>query len=138
MREIYLSAFETAVCQGKTSTVMCAYNKINGVYCSDNRWLLTDLLRKEWGFDGLVVTDWGAMNGRVKAFEAGCDLMMPGGSDYMEQDVYKAVKEGRLSEKSVTDSARRVLELVAKTETDREEKADITERETPSIGKEFM
>lgn len=127
MREIYLSGFETAVKEGRPSTVMCAYNKINGVYCSDNTWLLTDLLRKEWGFDGVVVTDWGAMNDRVKAFEAGCDLMMPGGSDYMEQDVYEAVKDGRLSEKSVTASARRILELVAKTETNGEETADYEE-----------
>lgn len=115
MREIYLSGFETAVREGKPSSVMSSYNKINGVYCSDNRWLLTEVLRNDWKFDGLVVTDWGGMSDRIKAFEAGCDLMMPGGSDYMEKDVLEAVKMGTLSEDSINDSVRRVLELTAKT-----------------------
>ena len=125
MREIYLSGFETAVKEGKPSTVMSSYNKINGTYSSDNRWLLTDLLRKEWGFDGLVVTDWGGMSDRIKGFEAGCDLMMPGGSDYMEKDVYAAVKSGVLSEESVDESARRVLELIGKTKRELNEPADL-------------
>ena len=115
MREIYLASFETAVKEGHPSTVMCSYNKINGTYSSDNRWLLTEVLRDEWGFDGLVVTDWGAMSDRIKGFLAGCDLMMPGGSDYMEKECAEAVKNGTLSEEDVTRSARRVLELIAKT-----------------------
>lgn len=125
MREIYLSGFETAVKEGRPSTVMCAYNKINGTYCSDNRWLLTDLLRDEWGFDGLVVTDWGAMSDRIKAFGAGCDLMMPGGSDYMEKECSEAVRQGKLSEEAVTASARRVLELAAKTTIQTKRPADL-------------
>ena len=115
MREIYLAGFETAVKEGKPSTVMSSYNKINGTYSSDNHWLLTELLREEWGFDGLVVTDWGGMSDRIEAFKAGCDLMMPGGSAYMEKEAYEAVKNGELSEAFVTASARRVLELIAKT-----------------------
>ena len=112
LRELYLTAFEIAVKEGKPSTVMCAYPKLNGVHCSDNKRLLTDILRTEWGFGGMVVTDWGAMNDRIEGFRAGCDLNMPGGSDYMEKEVLQAVKDGTLPESCVDDSARRVLELV--------------------------
>lgn len=112
LRELYLTAFEIAVKEGKPSTVMCAYPKLNGVHCSDNKALLTDILRTEWGFSGLVVTDWGAMNDRPEGFRAGCDLNMPGGSDYMEKEVFQAIQAGKLPEKCVNDSARRVLKLV--------------------------
>ena len=112
LRELYLTAFEIAVKEGKPSTVMCAYPKLNGVHCSDNKRLLTDILRTEWGFGGMVVTDWGAMNDRIEGFRAGCDLNMPGGSDYMEKEVLQAVKNGTLPESCVDDSARRVLKLV--------------------------
>ena len=112
LRELYLTAFEIAVKEGKPSTVMCAYPKLNGTHCSDHKELLTDILRTEWGFDGMVVTDWGAMNDRIEGFRAGCDLNMPGGSDYMEKEVLQAVKDGILPERCVDDSARRVLKLV--------------------------
>ena len=112
LREMYLTAFETAVKEGRPSSVMCAYPKLNGTHCSDSEKLLTDILRTEWGFDGAVVTDWGAMNNRINGFRAGCDLNMPGGSDYMEKDVFEAVKEGSLSESYINNSARRVLKLV--------------------------
>ena len=112
LRELHLTAFEIAVKEGKPSTVMCAYPKLNGVHCSDNKRLLTDILRTEWGFGGMVVTDWGAMNDRIEGFRAGCDLNMPGGSDYMEKEVLQAVKNGTLPESCVDDSARRVLKLV--------------------------
>ena len=112
LRELYLTAFEIAVKEGKPSTVMCAYPKLNGTHCSDHKELLTDILRSEWGFDGMVVTDWGAMNDRIEGFRAGCDLNMPGGSDYMEKEVLQAVKNGTLSERCVDDSVRRVLKLV--------------------------
>ena len=112
LNEIYLRAFEIAIKEGNPSTVMCAYPKLNGVHCSDNKKLLTDILRKKWGFKGAVVTDWGGLNDRIEGFKAGCDLSMPGGSNYMEKDVYKAIKEGRLDEAFVDDSVRRILELV--------------------------
>lgn len=112
LREIYLTAFEIAVKEGRPATVMCAYNKVNGTYCSDNAWLLTDLLRREWGFGGLVVTDWGAMSSRIEGFRAGCDLNMPGGSAYMEKAVLEAVESGRLPESEIDRSVRRVLDLV--------------------------
>ena len=112
LRELYLTAFEIAVKEGNPSTVMCAYPKLNGTHCSDHKELLTDILRDEWGFDGMVVTDWGAMNNRIEGFQAGCDLNMPGGSDYMEKEVLAAVKDGTLSESCVDNSVRRVLKLV--------------------------
>lgn len=124
MREMYLTAFEIAVKEGKPSTVMCAYPKINGVHCSDNKELLTDILRDEWGFDGMVVTDWGGMNDRIESFKAGCDLSMPGGSDYMEKEALVAVKEGTLSEKCVNNSATRVLKLVLNAAETLKEKTD--------------
>ena len=124
LRELYLTAFEIAVKEGKPSTVMCAYPKLNGVHCSDNKVLLTDILRTEWGFGGMVVTDWGAMNDRIAGFRAGCDLNMPGGSDYMEKEVLQAVKNGTLPVSCIDNSARRVLELVFRaTETLREKAA---------------
>ena len=112
LRELYLPAFEIAVKEGKPSTVMCAYPKLNGVHCSDHKALLTDILREEWGYDGLVVTDWGAMSDRIEGFRAGCDLNMPGGSDYMEKEVLQAVKKGDLPESAVDVCAERVLRLV--------------------------
>ena len=124
LRELYLTAFEIAVKEGHPSTLMCAYPKLNGVHCSDNKALLTDILRTEWGFSGLVVTDWGAMNDRIEGFRAGCDLNMPGGSDYMEKEVLQAVKNGTLSESCVDDSARRVLELVLRAAETLKEKTD--------------
>ncbi|MCI9141547.1 MAG: glycosyl hydrolase [Lachnospiraceae bacterium] len=112
LRELYLPAFEIAVKEGRPSTVMCAYPKLNGVHCSDHKELLTHILREDWGFDGMVVTDWGAMNDRIEAFRAGCDLNMPGGSSYMEKEALEAVKSGTLPESAVDDSVRRILKLV--------------------------
>lgn len=116
LREIYLAGFERAVKKSSPRTVMCAYNKINGTACSDNRVLLTDILRNEWGFDGMVVTDWSAMCNRMNGFSAGCDLSMPGGSAYQEKETLDAVKKGNLSEKLIDESARRVLSLVFRSE----------------------
>lgn len=111
LRELYLSAFEIAVQESQPATVMCAYNKINGVHCSDNAWLLNRVLREEWGFEGLVVTDWGALNDRTAAFQAGCDLVMPGGSSYGEREALRAVQQGDLDESVVDKSAQRLLRL---------------------------
>ena len=113
LREIYLAPFEIAVKQARPAAVMCAYNKINGVHCSDDRWLLTDVLRNEWGFDGTVITDWGALGDRVAAFRAGCDLNMPGGSRYMECAALQAVRDGMLSEDDIDAAVSRILRLTA-------------------------
>ncbi|MDD6159756.1 MAG: glycoside hydrolase family 3 C-terminal domain-containing protein [Oscillospiraceae bacterium] len=125
LREIYLAAFETAVTEGHPATVMCAYNKINGEHCSDSKKLLTDILRTEWGFDGMVVTDWGALNDRIKGFRAGCDLNMPGGSDYMERAAMEAVKDGTLAETDVDASVERILRLVEKARQVKPAEADL-------------
>ncbi|MCR5663851.1 MAG: beta-glucosidase [Oscillospiraceae bacterium] len=114
LREIYLRSFEIAVREGKPSAVMCAYNKLNGVYCSDNRRLLTEILREEWGFDGLVVTDWGALHDRAKAFEAGCDLAMPGGSAYLEREAERKAIRKELNERFIDESAARIVRLAKK------------------------
>ena len=114
MREIYLTGFEMAVKEGKPDTVMCCYNKVNGIHGSRNKWLLTTVLRDDWGFDGLVMTDWGAMVDRKDAYEAGCDLSMPGGSNFMEKETIEAVKKGELEEAYIDKSVRRVLALVEK------------------------
>ena len=112
LRELYLTAFEIAVKEGKPAAVMSAYPKLNGIHCSDNKTLLTDILRDEWGFDGAVITDWGGMNDRIEAFRAGCDLSMPGGSAYMEKDVLAAIRDGSLPESAVDACAERVLSAV--------------------------
>ena len=112
LREIYLAGFEMAVKEGKPATVMCSYNKLNGTHASDHKELLTDILRTDWGFDGLVVTDWGAMNDRVEGFKAGCDLNMPGGSNYMVKECAQAVAAGALSENDIDASALRILKQV--------------------------
>lgn len=114
LREIYLPAFERTVKEAQPATVMCAYPQLNGEHCSDSKKLLTDILRTEWGFEGLVVTDWGALCDRVKAMHAGCDLSMPGGSTYMEDWVAEAVRGGILAEADVDQCAARVIALALK------------------------
>ncbi|MFU8840239.1 MAG: glycoside hydrolase family 3 C-terminal domain-containing protein [Nitriliruptoraceae bacterium] len=112
LRELELTAFELAVRGGRPWTVMSAYNRLNGTYCSDHHWLLTEVLREEWGFDGLVMTDWSGMNDRVAATNAGCDLEMPGSGKAFDAEVLDAVQAGRLDEAAVDRCAVRVVELL--------------------------
>jgi len=114
LREIYLPAFETAVKKAKPWTVMCAYNKLNGTYCSEHRELLTDILKNEWGFEGLVVSDWGAVHDRVAALKAGLDWQMPGPREREVRAVVEAVRSGSLDEKVLNESVRRILNIVFK------------------------
>lgn len=114
LREIYLAAFETAVKQAQPWTVMCSYNRLNGVYASDHHWLLTDVLRGEWGFDGLVVSDWGATNDRIAGVRAGMDLEMPATSRDNDLAVQAAVENGTLPEEALDADACRVTELILK------------------------
>ncbi|MBR4459304.1 MAG: glycoside hydrolase family 3 C-terminal domain-containing protein [Clostridia bacterium] len=111
LREIYLPAFEAAAKRGKAWTFMCSYNKLNGEYASQHKWLLTDLLRNEWGFDGIVMSDWGAVSDRVKGVEAGLDMEMPSSAGVNDAEVVKAVREGRLDEKYVDLCCERIIEV---------------------------
>ncbi|OUP84009.1 hypothetical protein B5F07_09170 [Lachnoclostridium sp. An169] len=112
LREIYLPGFEATVKEGKVQTVMSAYNSINGVPCAQNRWLLTEVLKEEWGFDGQVVSDWGAVYDQVEALNAGNDLDMPGprGKDKL----YQAVSDGTVSMERLDDAVSRMLNIVLK------------------------
>ncbi len=124
LREIYLASFEGAVKEGEPWTVMCSYNKINGVYSSQNPWLLTDVLRGEWGYGGMVMTDWGACDDHVAGIAAGLELEMPRADDSDDAAVVKAVREGRLSEETLNTAVRRLLETVDKYVTRRNPPAD--------------
>jgi beta-glucosidase len=114
LREIYLPAFEHVVTHAQPWTVMCAYNKVNGIYASEHDWLLNRVLRAEWGFAGLVVSDWGAVHDRVAALRAGLDLEMPPNLGRSDRAVVAAIGSGELSEEQLDRAARRVLELVEK------------------------
>jgi beta-glucosidase len=112
LREIYLPAFERVVTGCQPWTVMCAYNKVNGTYASEHHWLLTEVLREEWGFEGLVVSDWGAVHDRVAALAAGLDLEMPPTHGRSEVAVVEAVSSGALDPEVLDRGVRRVLRLV--------------------------
>ena len=114
LREMYLRAFHRVVTRARPWTVMCAYNKINGVYASQHHWLLTEVLRDEWGYDGVVVSDWGAVADRVAAVAAGLDLTMPGPDDAGDGELTEAVLAGRLSPALLRQAADRVRVLVEK------------------------
>jgi beta-glucosidase len=114
LREIYLPAFEKAVKQAKPWTVMCAYNKLNGKYCSEHHYLLTDVLKNEWGFEGLIVSDWGAVRDRVASLKGGVDLEMPGPQERRVKVVVEAVRSGELDEAVLDESVRRILSIVFK------------------------
>ncbi len=119
MREIYLRPFEIAVKESKPWTIMCAYNRINGTYCSENTWLLTDVLRKEWGFDGIVVTDWGAENNRVSGLLAGQDLEMPYSGEKNDKRIVRAVSEGKIPKELLDETADRLISLHLKSSQQR-------------------
>lgn len=115
LRELYLRAFERIVKSTAPTTVMCAYNRVNGRFASEHRELLTDILREEWGFDGLVMTDWGATDDRVAGIEAGCDLDMPGGVEHNRASIIAALESGRLPMPTLDLAVTRVLELIERT-----------------------
>lgn len=112
MREIYLPAFEYIVKTAQPWTVMCSYNKINGVFSSQNRWLLTDVLRGEWGFKGIVMSDWGAVSDRVAALNAGLNLEMPPSNT--DNQIVAAAKDGRIPATQLDEMAQGMVDLVAK------------------------
>ena len=123
LREIYLSSFERAVKKGKPWTVMCSYNKVNGEYASEDEFLLTDILRDEWGFEGFVVSDWGAVNERVKGLEAGLDLEMPSSFGVGDSKIVEAVRNGILPEEILDKAVERVLNIIFKAVDNKKENA---------------
>ena len=114
-REIYLTAFEIAVTEGKAKTIMSSYNQINGTYANENYHLLTEILRNEWGFDGFVVTDWGADNDHTEGVKAGSNLVMPAPGPDCAIGLVKAVKEGRIAEKVLDERLEELLKVVFST-----------------------
>lgn len=114
LREIYLAAFETVVKKAQPWTIMCSYNRINGVYSCENDWLLNKVLRDEWGFEGLVMTDWGAMDERVPSLKAGLDLEMPDCHGETDKLIVKAVQSGELEEPVLDTAVERILTMVEK------------------------
>ncbi|MBQ9301140.1 MAG: glycoside hydrolase family 3 C-terminal domain-containing protein [Clostridia bacterium] len=112
LREIYFPAFEMAVKREQPWTVMCSYNRLNGVFASENPWLLTDVLRREWGFQGYVMSDWGAVSDRVKGLAAGLDLEMPASDGVNDRKIVEAVRAGKLDEALVDQACERILNVV--------------------------
>ena len=112
LREIYFPGFEIPVKEEQPWTVMCSYNRVNGVFASENHWLLTEVLRDEWGFEGYVMSDWGAVSDRVKGVEAGLDLEMPSSGGYNDRKIVEAVRAGKLDEKYVDLAVERILNIV--------------------------
>jgi beta-glucosidase len=120
LREIYLLAFETAVKKSQPYTVMCSYNRINGTFASENPWLLTKVLRDEWGFEGYVMSDWGAVNERVEGLKAGLDLEMPSSGGATDAEIVAAVKDGSLDESVLDQAVERMLKIIFKYTDNRE------------------
>ncbi|WP_342000168.1 glycoside hydrolase family 3 C-terminal domain-containing protein [Microbacterium sp. LWH7-1.2] len=116
LREIYLRGFERIVKKAKPWTVMCSYNRLNGVYTAENRWLLTDVLRGEWDFDGVVISDWGGVRDRVASLDAGLDIEMPANGGLSDALVVSAIEEGLIGADRLETAARRVAALVEKAE----------------------
>ncbi|NMI07535.1 glycosyl hydrolase [Paenibacillus sp. SZ31] len=112
LREIYLASFEGAVKDGQPWTVMCSYNKVNGTYAGENEWLLTDILKDEWGHEGLVVSDWGAVNERADSLAAGLELEMPTSGGIGERKVIDAVESGQLPLDKLDRAVERLLKLI--------------------------
>lgn len=112
LREIYLASFEQTIKKGKPWTVMSSYNRINGTYVGENREYLTEILRNEWGFEGLVMSDWGGVNDRVEALKAGLDLEMPSSGGMNDELIVSAVQEGKLSESVVDCACKRILTMI--------------------------
>lgn len=121
LREIYLPAFEKAVKESQPYTVMCSYNMVNGTFASENYWLLNKVLRDDWGFEGLVVSDWGAVNERVPGIRAGLDVEMPASGGLTDKQIVEAVQDGSLDEAVLDKTAERILDLIFKWEENREQ-----------------
>lgn len=114
LREIYLSAFETVIKESHPWTVMCAYNRLNGTYCCENRNLLTEILRDEWGFQGVVMSDWGAVDDRLDSLAAGLDLEMPSSVGERDRMICDAVESGKMPKELLDRACERLLTMIEK------------------------
>ena len=137
LREIYLAAFEKVVKKANPWTIMAAYNQINGDFATENEYLLQDILRDEWGYDNLIVSDWWATHDRVKALKAGLDLEMPGSDPVNDQKIVDAVEAGELSQEKVDESAARVLNLILKALETKKEERELPEAEHHQLAREI-
>ncbi len=121
MREYYLKVFEILLKHCNPTSVMCAYNKINGIWCSENRYILTELLKEEWGYDGLVVSDWGAVHDITKCLKAGLDLQMPRNSEIYEQ-LKTSLDKGLITMPEIDRAVRKMLEFIDRINSMKKEK----------------
>lgn len=137
LREIYLASFETAIKEAKPWTVMCAYNKLNGEFCSENVRLLTEILRDEWGYEGFVVSDWGAVNDRDKALYSGLDLQMPADGGKGDGIIVEAIKSGTLSEETLDKAVERILNIVFKAVYSKKQKVNFSKEEHHELAREI-
>lgn len=136
LREIYLASFENVVKQSQPWTVMCSYNKVNGAYASENKTLLTDILKDEWGFEGFVVSDWGAVNERANGLEAGLELEMPSSNGLGDRKIVAAVKNGQLSEQTLDRAVERLLNIIFKAVDNKKENASYDKEVHHKLAKE--
>lgn len=137
LREIYLANFETAVKKAQPWTVMSAYNMLAGTYCSENGNLLTDILRREWGFKGIVISDWGAVNEMDDSIAAGLDLEMPAGGEDSKNKIIAAVTSGKLSEQVLDEAAGRLLQIVFKAAQSRKEKKPVDQQKQHEFARQI-
>ena len=137
LREIYLASFEGAVKDAQPWTVMSAYNKVNGEFCSENSKLLTDILKDEWGFEGFVVTDWGGINDRDLGLEAGLDLEMPSSGGVGDKKIVNAIKSGEISEEVLDKAVERILEKVFYAVDQKRTNVSYSKEEHHNIAKEI-
>lgn len=136
LREIYLASFEGAVKEGKPWTVMCSYNKVNGEYASENNYLLNEILKDEWGFEGFVVSDWGAVNERAYGLENGLDLEMPSSFGVGEKKIIEAVNNGQLSEEKLDRAVERILNIIFKAVDNKRENASYDKNSHHQLARE--
>ncbi len=137
LREIYLSAFEKVVKEAQPWTVMCAYNQVNGTHASENKYLLTDILKEEWGHEGFVVSDWGAVNYRDKGIDAGLELEMPTSYGDGKKAIIEAVEDGSLSEESLDRAAERMLKIIFKAVDSEREDLNYSKAEHHQLAREI-
>lgn len=137
LRELYLAGFEEVIKEAQPWTVMCSYNKINGTYASDNKSIMTDILKEEWGHTGLIVTDWGAMNDRVKGIKAGLELEMPASSGVNDKKIIEAVNSGVLTMEDLDKVVIRLLDLIYKSESSKKPGSTYNSEEHHALAREI-